>query len=176
MSEQEEQGRTEPETVSTGGLSILGSLKERRQQVFEEQVLRLPVPRWENPEIVVKYRPVEHTLIRQTQTKVENIKDKAKKFEAEVDGNADLLIRGCVAVVAIVDGREYSFRLGDPHGEPTVFDMELAANLGLSDRATAREVVRALFIAEGDIMSASQALVQFSGYRETEADSTVSGE
>lgn len=174
MSEEREQ--VEAGTINTGGLSILGSLKERRQQVLEEQVLRLPVPRWDNPEIVVKYKPVEHTLIRQTQTRVEGIKDKAKKFEAEVDGNADLLIRGCVAVVAVVDGKEYSLRPDDPHGEPTVFDMDLAVNLGLGDRATAREVVRALFISQGDIMSASQALVQFSGYRETEADSTVAGE
>lgn len=177
MSEmQEEQGRTEPGTIDTGGLSILGSLKERRLEVFNAQELRLPVPRWDNPEIVVKYKPVDHKLIRKTQDKVEGIKDKDKKFQAEIDGNADLLIRGCVAVVAIVDGKEYSLRPDDPHGEPTVFDMDLAQNLGLGDRVTAREVVKALFIAEGDIMSASQALVQFSGYRETEADSTVSGE
>lgn len=162
--------------INTGGLSILGSLKERRQQVLEEQVLTLPVPRWEDPAISVKYKPVEHTLIRQTQTRVDGIKDKAKKFEAEVDGNADLLIRGCVAVVAILGGREYSLRPDDPHGEPTTFDGDLAQNLGLGDRASAREVVRALFIAQGDIMSASQALVQFSGYRETEADATVAGE
>lgn len=171
-----EQERTELGSIDTGGLSLLGSLKERRQQVLEEQELRLPVPRWTNPEIVVKYKPVDHSLIRKTQDRVEGIKDKTKKFAAEVDGNADLLIKGCVAVVAIVDGREYSLKPGEPHGDPTVFDPDLAENLGLGDRVTAREIVKALFIVEGDIMSASQALVQFSGYRETEADSTVSGE
>lgn len=167
---------SEQEEARTGNsLSILGSLKERRQQVLEEQVLRLPVPRWSNPDIVVVYRPVDHKYIRAGQDRLAKI-SKDKRYEAEVDGNADILIRGCVAVLAIVDGREYSLRPGDPEGEPTRFDQDLAENLGLDDGATARATVRALFIAEGDLLSASQKLVEWSGYKETEADAAISGE
>lgn len=156
-------------------LSFLASLKERRQEILEEQTLDLPVPRWTDPEIVVRYKPVEHTMIRNGQARVDKA-PKADKARVEVDANTDLLIRACVGVIAKVDGREYSLRPGDPHGEPTVFDTDLAANLGLDDRATARAIVRALYITEGDILAASSKVVEFSGYREAEADSRVEGE
>lgn len=159
----------------TRGLSILASLKERRQQVIEEQVLTLPVPRWTNPEIVVRYRPVEHSYIRAAQDRLAKA-PKDRRYEMEVDGNADILIRGCIEVVAVIDGEEYSLRPDDPHGEPTVFDSDLASNLGLDDRTTARQVVRALFVTQGDILSAAQSLIQWSGYKETEADATLQGE
>lgn len=169
MSEQE-QG-----TISTGGLSILSSLKERRQQVIAEQQLALAVPRWSDPVIVVKYKPLPHELIRASQTRLENA-PKAKRAGLEVDLNADLLIRGCTAVVAVVDGEEYSLRSGDPTGEPTLFDADLAENLGLDDAAKARDVVKALFITEPDIISAAQSLITWSGYKETEADDSLRGE
>ncbi len=155
--------------------SVLTSLKERRTEILEEQVLTLPVPRWTNPEIYVKYRPVEHHFIRAAQDRVAKA-PKGSRYEMEVDGNADILVRGCVGVVAVIDDQEFSLRPDDPHGDPTLFDADLAANLGLGDRATARQVVRELFVTEGDILSASQSLVQWSGYKETEADTTLRGE
>ena len=162
-----------------GPPSILSSLKERRQQVLNEQVLRLPVPRWDNPTIVVMYKPVEHPFIRRAQTAVEKA-GKDKKGDAEVDSNADILIRGCVGVVAVLDGKEYSLRIGDEDGDPTLFDIDLADNLGVDGSGgkppTARQVVRSLFLTDGDILSAASEVIRFSGYRETEADSAVVGE
>lgn len=159
--------------------SILSSLKERRQQVLEQQILRLPVPRWEDPVIVVHYKPVEHSFIRGAQERVKKA-GTDKKADVEIDANADMLIRGCVGVVAIVDGKEYSLRPGDEEGEPTRFDADLAENLGIEGAGgkppTARAVVRSLFITDGDILSAANELVKFSGYRETEADAAVVGE
>jgi len=97
-----------------------------------------------------------------------------------VEGNADILIRGCVGVVAIVDGKEYSLRPGDENGEPTKFDQDLAENLGVEGIGgrppTARQVVRSLFLTDGDILSAASEVIRFSGYREAEADSTILGE
>lgn len=176
-----EAGGAERVIRSTGleGPSILDNLKERRQQVLTEQVLDLPVPRWDNPTIVVKYKPVEHGYIRRAQDAVKKA-PKAKQYEVEVDGNCDILIRGCVGIVGVVDGQEYSLRVGDHTGEPTVFDKDLAEALGITTNTgktvTAREVVRGLFFTEGDILSASQSVVEFSGYRETEADAAVTGE
>lgn len=176
MSELEE--RVGSEEVSRG-TSILSSLKERRQQVLEQQVLRLPVPRWENPAIVVMYKPVEHGFIKTAQIRVEKAPPD-KQADVELDANVDILIRGCVGVVAIIDGKEYSLRPGDEEGEPTVFDQDLAENLGVEGvngkPPTARAVVRSLFITDGDILSAANELVKFSGYRETEADAAVVGE
>jgi len=168
MSEQES-------TISTGGLSILSNMKERRQQVLAAQELPLPVPRWTDPVIVVKYKPLPHELIRSSQTRLDAA-PKAKRAAMEVDLNADLLIKGCTAVVAVIDDREYSLRSGDPEGEPTLFDADLAENLGLDDSAKARDVVRALFITEPDIISAAQSLITWSGYKETEADDSLRGE
>lgn len=159
----------------TAAESILGNLKDRRQQIVDEQTLDLLIPRWHDPEILVRYRPVEHSVIRRAQNAVEKA-PKDKKAEIEIGGNSDVLIRGCVAVVARYGGKEYSLRPGDPEGEPTLFDSDLAENIGLDDRATARDVVRKIFIADGDIMSHASALVEFSGYRETEADDKIKGE
>lgn len=167
MSEQQQNG------LQVSGLSMLGQLKDRREEVLAEQVHHLPVPRWTNPQIVVKYRPVEHGYIRKAQERVQNATP-AKRSEVEVEANADILIRGCLAVVAVVDGAEYSLRLDDPTGEPTRFDAELAANLGC--KPSAREVVKALFIAEGDIISAAGSVALFSGYKEAEATEAVLGE
>lgn len=161
--------------VGTGRLSFLGNLAERREEIIQGEQLVLPVPRWEDPEVLVKYKPIDHGHIRAAQTRVEKA-PKAKKFQVEVEGNIDLLIRGCLAVVAKLDGEEYSLRPDDPEGDPTVFDSDLAENLGLPEQATARSVVRALFITEGDILSHAKSLVEFSGYRETEADERIAGE
>lgn len=178
MSEIEERVGSD-EAQGESSLSVLSSLKERRQQVLEEQVLRLPIPRWDNPAITVKYKPVEHSFIRQAQNRVEKA-NKDRKADTEVEANADILIRGCVGVIAIVDGKEYSLRPGDENGEPTLFDQDLAENLGMESIGgkppTARKVLQNLFITDGDILSAATELIRFSGYREAEADSTILGE
>lgn len=156
-------------------LSALGQLKERREQIFTKQVLTLPVPRWEDPVIKVRYRPVPHDLIRNAQRRVERTKKNAQAKE-ELYGNMDLLIKSCVGVVAVIDGQEYSLWPNEPKGELTTFDADLAENLGLPNGATARQVVQALFITDGDILSQAQELVEWSGYRETEADDELEGE
>lgn len=159
----------------TGRLSILGQLKARRDEILEGEHLDLQVPRWADPEIVVRYKPLAHDVIRRAQAAVEKA-PKQRRSQAEVDGNCDLLIRACTAVIARIDGQDYSLRPEDPKGEPTLFDEDLAANLGLEEGATARQVVKALFITDGDILSHAQSLVKWSGYRETSAEEELEGE
>lgn len=160
---------------TTSPASVLGSLKARREELRKEKVLDLPVDGWHDPEIIVRYEPLDHAVIRQSGDRADKA-PKDRKYEAELNGNADLLIKGCKAVVARINGREYSLRPNDPDGDPTTFDRDLAANLGLDEHATARETVRALFIIEGDIISHGKALVEFSGYRDTEAAERLEGE
>lgn len=157
--------------------SLLGGLKARRQEIVESATIDLPVPRWKDPAIVVRYKPVDHGLIRRAQ----NLVDKAPKNEKaslEVDVNADVLIAGCVGVFALIDDdeTEYSLRPGDPHGDHTRFDPHLAENLGLSDGANARATVRALYMFDGDLIAAAGAVIEFSGYKEAEADERLKGE
>lgn len=156
-------------------LSLLGRIQARRDEILAGEHLDLAVPRWTDPEIIVRYHPVDHRVIRRAQGAIEKA-PKDRRAAVEVDANADILINGCSAVLARLDGKDYSLRLNDPGGEPTTFDADLAANLGLDSGATARAVVRALFITEGDMFSAAVKLGQWSGYVEAEADEAVEGE
>lgn len=160
---------------SGNALSILDQLHARREEIRESDHLDLPVPRWTDPEIIIRYKPVEHAVIRAAGARLEKA-PRRDQYELEVSMNADVLIRGCVAVIARLDGREYSLRPGDPEGPFTAFDQDLARNLGLDEAATAREVVRTLFITDGDVLSHAQSLGEFSGYREAQADEGIAGE
>lgn len=156
-------------------LSVLGQLKARREQIKQGATIDFPVERWDDPEIFVRFKPVEHGVIRSGGTRVEGAQQK-DKARVEVEVNCDVLIRGCVGVFARIGGKEYSLKPGEPRGEWTKFDADLAENLGLSEDATAREVVKALYIFDGDIMSTAAKVAEFSGYRDKMADEEVSGE
>lgn len=179
----------EPSDVDSGSfnpeLSILGNLKERRQQVVEKQYLDRAVPRWSDPEIFVRFKPVDHATIRKAMDATDDSggnrrqrREAGKKARGELQANIDVLIEGCVGVYAVLDGnreRKYSLRKGDPRGEWTKFDPELADNLGI-EAGSATEVVRALYLADGDIMTTAGAIAEFSGYREDTADEAIEGE
>jgi len=158
----------------TGRLSVLGELSKRREEIKNEQLLSLPVPRWENPTVWVRFEPVDHKAIRRAAESIDKA-PKQRRGEVELEQNMDTLIRACVGVYAKLDGddREYSLRPDDFEGELTRFDQDLAANLGLPSDATARQVVKALYLTDGDILSHAMKLVEWSGYRETEADEAM---
>lgn len=167
------------ETVEPGassrGTSVLGSLAARREKVIEQDYTDLRVPRWTDPEIYVRYRVVPHPVIRKAlQAQEKAHKDKVARVE--LASNIEILVHGCIGVYALLDGDDtkYSLRPGDEKGAWTRFDDDLAANLECGDSAT--EVVRSLYLSDGDIMSAASAVVEFSGYRDAEADERISGE
>ena len=145
-------------TKSTNPASILGGMKARREAILASSYKDLPVPRWTDPEVFVRFVPVDHGLIRKGQVAV----DKAPanlKAKREVEVNSDLLIAACSGVYALIDGREYSLRPDDYEGEWTSFDEDLAANLGLDEAVTARQVVKALYMWDGDILSTAGEVV-----------------
>lgn len=156
-------------------LSILGHLKERKEEIKEGEILALPVPRWSEPEIWVRYHPVDHDKIRAAQRGIKRA-PKHEQFRAEVSANIDILIHGCEEVYAVLDGQEYSLRPDEPKGAHVKFDPALAANLGLSENSSARAVVRELFITDGDIISQANELVRWSGYRDQEAEDRLESE
>lgn len=162
-------------TIPPARDSVLGNLKARRESIAKAQVKEIPVPRWEDPEVWVIYEPLEHPFIRSKFSTIEKAENR-KKGEVEVNVNADVLIKACVGVYAKLGGKRYSLRPDEPDGELTRFDPDLAANLGLPENATAREVVRSLFFTDGDIISTAQQVIEFSGYRENEATEEIEGE
>ncbi|HEU5046069.1 MAG TPA: hypothetical protein VFT75_18260 [Nocardioidaceae bacterium] len=162
----------------SSGLSVLSQLKQKREQVVAKAYKDLRVPRWgepgtDTPEIYVRYRPVHHRIIRRAFDATET-KKADKVAAAELRANIDILLAGCVGVFAMIDGERYSLRPGDPHGSWTGFDQDLAENLGCGDSAT--DTVKALYISDGDILSAASAVAEFSGYKEAEADEETAGE
>lgn len=155
--------------------SVLGSLLARREQLLQEQVLELKIPRWKNPEIIVRYTPIEYELVQRLGKRIEKAKAD-KQVEVEIDANADTLIASCAGVFAVIDGVRYSLREGDEDGEPTRFDRDLAENLGLPEGSTARQVVRTMYLTDGDMFQHAAKIMEFSGFAVDRADEELAGE
>lgn len=167
------------DAASTEGVSPLGGLAARKRQIVEDTTLKLRVPRWENPEIWIEYSPADHPTIRKNQIRLEKMKS-GDLPEAEMNANADLLVKHTIRVYAILDDTEYSLRLNDPEGDHATFDPDLAENLGLTGddkpTPTARQTCRAVFITDGDLTGHANDLIKWSGYRTREADEAFEGE
>lgn len=155
--------------------SILGYIEKRRGEIAEATHLDLPVPRWTDPQIFVRYRAADYAVVRALQARPDRAA-KGQQFNVEFESNMDLLLKYTEAVYARIDGQEYSLRPGDPRGTLTVFDADLATCLGLPANSTGRVIMRELFITQGDIVSHVTAFVEWSGYKEAEADDDLSGE
>lgn len=152
--------------------SFLGSLKARREAILAEQTVDLQVPRWSDPEIWVRYQPVDHEAVRKSLTAVS--KAKTNRAEVEVNANADILIAGCVAVFAKIDGKEYSLHPDGPDAPMTRFDEALATAIGCPP--SARRVVRQIFLTDGDLAQHVNQLMKWSGFAATEAEDDLLGE
>lgn len=164
---------TEPQVEAITGKSVLGHLKDRRQEIASAQVLHRKVPRWTDPEIWVMYQPVDFDPADKARREADKVQGPAQST-AILLANVDCLILACVGVYAILPDDEerthLSLRPNEPNGELTKFDKELAVALGLNSQATARQVVRTLFITEGDILNHAGELAKFSGYAGGEVD------
>jgi len=150
--------------------SPLASLKNRRQQIIDELFLDIKVPRWNDPEIFVRFRPVSATRLN----KVIEKRRKAGGEDWSILANADMMIDSCIGIYAVVDGdrdNKLSLRPGDPKGEWTKFDADLGEAIGV-DVKLATAVVRGLFLTEGDLIEASNQLFNWSGISSQEADET----
>lgn len=174
-------GHSDEQTPAQPG-SPLSNLRARRESIMAEQTLDLPVPRWEDPVLVIRYRPVEHTQIKKNQARIE----KAAKNQAgqvELEANTDLVVQGAVGVFARMNGQTMVCTDVDVW-EPVDLDSydgwdkfspALGETLG-AESQSARGVVKALFFTDGDIMSHANEIIRFSGYKEAEADEALEGE
>lgn len=164
-----------PEPIDRPG--ILGDLAARRQEILTAQVWTHWVPRWEEPRVKIRCRPVEHQFLKKAallQERGSKSQDPKKTAETELDTNADILINACIEIVAVLpDGQETG--LG-PNGARTRFDQDAAVSLGMPPEVGSRAVCRALFIADGDMLAAARALGEWSGYREEDTDQDLEGE
>jgi hypothetical protein len=153
--------------------SILGQLTQRRQEIQDSLKLKLRVPHWTDPEIVVTFNPLQvgqSAKIVQRADKRRGISDIDRGFDVACDS----LIAACESVVALIDGQKYSFG-SDPQGPPTRFDADMAARFGLTD-ASARSVLRHVYVNDGDIVETYMALQDWSSQRGEQIDEEFQGE
>lgn len=156
-------------------VTALGSLREKRQRMVDGLYIDLKVPRWEDPEIFVRYRPVESDRLEDISAR-HPLTKKGSGFQT----NIDLLLHHCVGIFACLDGdhsQKYSLNAVRVCGEDadeaellrvpwTRFDPDLREALGLlaAEAPGPSDVCRKLYVTDGDLINAVAALLDFSGY------------
>lgn len=155
--------------------SILGRIAARREELLKEQVTVLPIPRWDDPEIFVRYHLVSHEEIRACLSAIEKAKGK-EKGKVELLANCDVLIKACDGVFVKEGDKEFSFDPDGPNEPLTRFDDRLALALDMDEHSTARQVVRKLFLAEGDILTTAGTVMEFCGYKQDAIEEAMAGE
>jgi len=146
------------------------SLKSRREEIVNGLFVDIQVPRWNDPEIFVRYRPISAIKLNSA---IER-RRKQKTEDWSILANADMLVEACLGVYCILHGNmdnKYSLRIADASGDFTKFDPDLSAALGIpAERAV--DVCRSLYLTEGDLIDAANRLFKWSGIANEEADET----
>lgn len=142
--------------------SALAGIRDRRQKVVAELFTDLEVPRYDPP-IYVRFGPIPDTRIEALNKQTAKSKDPAKNVVA----NAVALAEVCLGVFEVIDGEKVSVdpenRSSDPGDWPR-FNDHLAALLGLEGATKAADVVRGLYATDGDLLSTSGRVTEWSGY------------
>jgi hypothetical protein len=136
--------------------SPLARLRAAQEQARKTLYLDLPVPRLPYP-VFVRYAPLPQEQTEAIEKKFRNIKK-----DRSVLNNAAFLVEACQGVfVHDENGEPVSI---DPDDEAwPKFDDHLAELLGITaDKAT--DVVRALYLTDGDIISTAIRVLAWSGY------------
>lgn len=142
----------------------LFSLKQRREEIAKALTIDLKIPRWDSPELFVRYHPIDNGELQEKIAKREGQRPRPKDWSTLT--NADILISCCEGVYACLGSdyeEKFSLRLDDPNGPWTKFDGELAVAIGLPVDAKATQIVRAVYLTDGDLIDAANKLLEFSG-------------
>jgi hypothetical protein len=157
--------------VETPAPTPLFSLKNRRTEILKNLYTDLRVPRYEDPEVWVRFKPVNTVHMNVVLKKRQASKDPDWGLKA----NADVLINSCIGVYAMFPenpDEKYSLTEGNPLGEWTKFDTKLAQALEIPvpDSDQAASIVRSFYFADGDLIDTTDRLMKFSNISNTEAD------
>ena len=156
------------EIETNNSFTALASLQARRAEIVDELYTDIKVPRWEAPELYVRFKPV-------STIKLNNAVEKRRKQKGDdwsLLANADMLIDSCVGVYAVMNGdieNKISLEKGNPNGTWTKFDHKLAEALGL-DTQRATDVVQTIYLTEGDLIDTANKLFKWSNVANDEAD------
>jgi hypothetical protein len=150
----------------------LVSLKARRDQIVNDLYVDIQVPRWDNPEIYVRFKPVSAIKLNAS---IER-RRKQKGDDWSLLANADVLVENCIGIYGVIPGEsaQVSLRPNDPYGTWTRFDTDLAEALGLDTGpgSSAAKTCIALYLTEGDLIDTANRLFKWSNIADNEADET----
>jgi hypothetical protein len=149
---------TTPEQRPAAVGSPLASLRARREKAVTGLHLDLAVQRLDPP-VYVRYRPVTQAEIDQSS----KLFDKSKDADKNVKANAATLAKACLGVFEVIDGVEVSVDPADRHGSWPRFDQQLGDLLGLETNRAA-DIVRGLYLTDGDVIATATKLADWSGY------------
>lgn len=139
--------------------SPLASLRERRARAAAELWIDLEVPRLDPP-VYVRFAPVPLSEITRVGRKFEKYRGPDKDLRI----NATLMAQACRGVWEHDDdGEAVSIDPEDRDGSWPCFDERLAGLLG-EVSTTAVDVVRALYLTDGDVIATGAKLSEWSGY------------
>lgn len=138
--------------------SALSSLRARRAKAREELHLDLAVPRLDPP-VYVRFAPVDDGRVKAINKRFEKSKDK----DRDVLINAAVLAEACRGLFEVIDNQEVSVDDSDREGEWPRFDDQLADLLGI-EAGKASDVVRALYLTDGDVIATATRVAEWSGY------------
>jgi len=144
------------------------SLKDRRKKIVNDMYVDIKVPRWDEPEIYVRFKPVSAVRLNAAIMKRRNSKADDWSFLA----NADMLVDSCVGIYGVFNNDatvKYSLRVDNPTGPWTKFDPDLAEALGI-DAKRAIDSCIALYLTEGDLIDTANKLFRWSNIANDEAD------
>ncbi|MDQ2727577.1 MAG: hypothetical protein M3Y91_06885 [Actinomycetota bacterium] len=128
----------------------------------------------------VRFRPLEPDVIADAwERRQKRRKDGTRSKAWRTMASAEALVEACIGVYGVVvdgDGTEMrvSYMPGDPFGEWTKFDTDLAKAIGSSATAGAG-VCRALYETDGDIMTVAGELAEWSGTVAPDEDEAFTG-
>lgn len=158
--------------------SPLAHLRGRIASWRDEAYVDLQVPRSHDPEVFVRFGTIPHAKVKAIFERQEKAGKRNKRKDWEVVANAELLADTCLGIYLVLDGEPYPFDVDatapveldklDPDELPG-FDWRAASLLPdfadvPRDRIAAVDVVRALYVTDGDILATGDAVSRHCGY------------
>jgi hypothetical protein len=154
----------EPQTLRRG-------LRDRRQAAQNKLHLDRRVPRMDPP-VFVRFKPLEQETIDAAQKAIEKGKDARRSVHA----NANAIATACIGIYELDEQGEKRSVVPEIDDWTDVrFDEHLARELGQEGLIRARDVVAALYLTDGDIVSEAGELTEWSGYVKRDGDEDWSG-
>lgn len=167
--------------------SPLASLSKRKAEIAKSLHLDLPVPRWSEPRIIVRYRPMTGDEVDASLNAVATAKGGPKGRSAA--GQRAIvrdLVSTCIGVYFDMGGETYTLDRDDPENllpldsnaeQPDWirFDPTLGAALGVEEDS-ASAVCKAVFHTDGDLLGHHVQLTEWSGFTSRQVEEQFEGE